>query len=827
MARELLYADVILPLALQGTFTYCVPEDMINRVKPGARVVVSFGKRRLFSALVYRLHNRPPQNFQVKDILQVIDEHPIVQPQQIRLWEWISEYYMCSLGEVMDAALPSGLKMESDTFVTSVSEIEELELTNEELTLIHILGQKRKFTIQQLAEKSGLRHPMAIIKSMLERNLLYVSEEIESEYQPKTELFLSINPEYSNEKKLCELLDSLKRAPAQQRVILAIAAQTKNSENATVTRVPRKLLLHKLNITTGVINALLSKGILIQQVDEATRLAENESQQKDDAPQPLADFQIKAIDEIRKNFEQHDVVLLHGVTSSGKTEIYMHLIDEMLHSGKQILYLLPEIALTTQIINRLRKVFGNKIGVYHSRFSDSERVEVYLRMLGKNTNQPQYGVILGVRSSVFLPFENLGLVIIDEEHENTFKQYNPAPRYHARDTAIVMAKHAGAKVLLGTATPSVESYFNSKIGKYGLVAISERYSGLELPKTEVVNIREAWLRKKMKSHFSEKLLTAIEQALLNKEQVILFQNRRGYAPFMECADCGWVPHCEHCDVTLTYHKHSNQLVCHYCGYGIEQPGACLACGSTNLQPKGFGTEKIEDELSIFFPSAVIERIDLDSTRSKSSYDRIITNFELGKVDILVGTQMVTKGLDFERVSLVGVLNADNMLNFPDFRAFERSFQLLTQVSGRAGRKGKRGLFILQTAQPQHPIIRQVVEHDFESFFNWQLAERKKFNYPPFFRLVRISLKHKDRNVLNLAADLLSKTLRHSLNNNVLGPEAPIIPRVQGLYILEILVKIGRELPISRIKQFIGHSVYMLRQNKDTASVIASIDVDPY
>lgn len=817
-----LYADVILPLALQATYTYSVPFEMEKMIQPGVRVVVSFGQRRLYSALVYRVHTEKPQVQQVKDILQVIDTTPIVLPSQYKLWEWLAEYYMCSLGEVMKAALPSGLKMESDTYISS-GEFDEIDLSDEEMTLIHLLGQKRKLTIQQLTQKSGLKHPMSVIKSMLERKLLYITEDIESDYRPKTENYIALAPEYSDEKKLCELIDSLKRAPAQQRLILAIASQATTPNDLSTARVLRKTLLEKVNVSASVLKLLIDKGYIVQDEVETSRIDNANSDPATRNPLALEDFQVNALNEIQNQFSSHDIVLLHGVTSSGKTELYIHLINQALQNGKQVLYLLPEIALTTQIINRLRKVFGNRVGVYHSKFSDSQRVEVYLKML----SEEPFDVILGVRSSIFLPFSNLGLVIVDEEHENTFKQYNPAPRYHARDTAIVLAKQLGAKVLLGTATPAVETYFNAKSGKFGLVKMLERFSGLELPRTIVVDTRDARKRKRMKSHFSDTLLSAIENALSQKEQVILFQNRRGYAPFIECADCGWVPHCEHCDVTLTYHKYTNQLTCHYCGFGMEQMGSCLACGSTNLQPKGFGTEKVEDELSVFFPDAVIERIDLDSTRSRSSYERIISGFEQGKIDILVGTQMVSKGLDFDRVSLVGILNADNMLNFPDFRAFERSFQLITQVSGRAGRKGKQGLVIIQTAQPNNPVIKSVTGNNFFTFWEWQLAERNRFHYPPFYRLVRITLKHKDKHHLEDTAENLVKTLRHSLGENVLGPEPPIISRVQGLYILEILVKIKREQPLQRIKEFIKYSITMLKQKRETSTVVIAIDVDPY
>lgn len=816
------YVDVILPLALQGTFTYSVPAELLLKVKPGVRVVVSFGKRKLYAALVYRVHSVRPEGYQVKEIIQVIDASPLVLPEQLKLWEWIAEYYMCSLGEVMKAALPSGLKMESDTYVAS-SDVDKIDLSDEELTITHLLGQKRKLTIQQLAEKSGLKHSMSIIKSMLERKLLFISEELEADYQPKIENYLTLSPEYHDEKKLCELIDSLKRAPAQQRLILAIASQANKPNELQTARVLRKALLTKVDVSASALKTLIDKGIVMQEEVTTSRLDEGNGNDTSRKPIQLESFQSNALAEIKNNLSINDVVLLYGITSSGKTEIYIHLIDEMVQNGKQVLYLLPEIALTAQIINRLRKVFGGKVGIYHSKFSDAERVEVYLKMVSEDP----YGIILGVRSSIFLPFKHLGLIIVDEEHENTFKQFNPAPRYQARDTAIVLAKQVGAKVILGTATPTVETFYNARNGKYGLVQIMERYSGLELPETKVIDTRVARKRKQMKSYFSDTLLNAIETALAQKEQVILFQNRRGYAPFIECADCGWVPHCEHCDVTLTYHKYTNQLTCHYCGYAIEQPGSCLACGSTNLQPKGFGTEKVEDDLALFFPEAVIERIDLDSTRSRSAYERIISGFEQGKIDILVGTQMITKGLDFDRVSLVGILNADNILNFPDFRAFERSFQLFTQVSGRAGRKGKRGLVIIQTAQPDHPVIKSVVDNNFISFWEWQLTERNRYRYPPFYRLIRITLRHKSKELLENAAESLAKTLKHSLGENVLGPEPPIIPRIQGLHITEILVKIKRDGTIPRIKDFIGHSILMLRQNKKTAPILVSVDVDPY
>ena len=616
----------------------------------------------------------------------------------------------------------------------------------------------------------------------------------------------------------------MKRAPSQQKLIIALLSLADNPKEMLNFRVSKKLIQERVDVSTGVLAALIQKGVLVQEEQTVSRL----SSSNDDIFRPanLNKTQKEALLSIQEMFQTQNVVLLHGVTSSGKTEVYIHLIQDAISKGQQVLYLLPEIALTAQIINRLRKIFGNRVGVYHSKFSDSQRVEVYNGVLATETNLANFDIILGVRSSVFLPYRNLGLIIVDEEHENTYKQYNPAPRYNARDAAIVLASIHNAKILLGTATPSIETYFNARTGKYGLVELSERYLGMELPMIIVVDVRDARKRKQMKSHFSDVLLREIDRALANNEQVILFQNRRGFAPFIECGECAWVPHCDHCDVTLTYHKSTNQLVCHYCGYSYQQPHECLACGSSNLQPKGFGTEKVEDELSIFFPNAVIERVDLDSTRSRTAYERIIGEFESGHINILIGTQMITKGLDFDRVSLVGILNADNMLNFPDFRAFERSFQLMSQVSGRAGRKGRKGLVVMQTAQPEHPVIKQIIQHDYLEHYASQIEERKNFHYPPYYRLINISLKHKDKELLNQASDFVAKGLRHNLGDNLLGPEPPLIGRVQGLFIMNILVKINREQPLARIKELINYYINGLKQRKELYALVASIDVDP-
>lgn len=817
------FVDVILPLALPRFYTYSIPSNLESEIKPGMRVVVSFGKKKLYAALVYKVHQQAPEKYQTKEILQLIDDEPIVLPNQLKFWEWIAEYYMCTVGEVMKAALPSALKMESDTYVDK-TDLEEIDLTDNEQIILHLLDSKKKLTIQDIISKVDFKNPMGVIKTLLNKQVLSINEEIENEYQAKFEFYISLAQEYRTNDALNSLLDGMKRAPAQQKLILGLLSLSDNPNEIANFRVSKKLILEKVDVSPGVLATLIGKGILVQEEQAVSRLSTTENETFN--PATLNETQSEANIQIQKKFKEYNVILLHGVTSSGKTEVYIHQIQDTINQGKQVLYLLPEIALTAQIINRLRKIFGNRVGVYHSKFSDSQRVEVYNGVLATESTLANFDIILGVRSSVFLPYRNLGLIIIDEEHENTYKQYNPAPRYNARDAAIVLASIHGAKVILGTATPSIETYFNARTGKYALVELTERYRGIEMPEITVVDVRDARKRKQMKSHFSDKLLNEIEKALTNNEQVILFQNRRGFAPFIECGECAWVPHCEHCDVTLTYHKSTNQLVCHYCGYSYQQPHECLACGSPNLQPKGFGTEKVEDELGIFFPNAVIERVDLDSTRSRTAYERIIGEFELGKINILIGTQMITKGLDFDRVSLVGILNADNMLNFPDFRAFERSYQLMSQVSGRAGRKGRRGLVILQTAQPNHPIIHQIIKHDYLEHYATQIEERKSFNYPPFFRLINLSLKHKDKELLNKAAEFVAKGLRHSLGDNVLGPEPPLVSRVQGLFIMNILVKINREQNLARVKELINYYINGIKQQKEFYALVISVDVDP-
>lgn len=822
-----MFVEVILPLALPKLYTYSVPVENREQVKPGVRVVVQFGKKKLYSAIVYSIHNNAPEAYQTKDILQVIDTEPLVSESQLLFWEWMAKYYMCTIGEVMKAALPSRLKMESETIISlGESPADSIKLTNAENDIVRILEENLTISIQQLISKVDLTNPLGVVKTLLEKNVISIAETIESAYKPKFENYVRLHTSLKTDTDVNAVIDTLTKAPMQQKLLMAFLALAISSNGKFTQWIAKKDLMQKANASSAAFNALVEKNIFEVETREVSRLIINNDESESNLQ--LTEVQQIAYQSIINEFEQKSVVLLFGVTSSGKTEIYINLIKDQLLSGKQVLYLLPEIALTAQIINRLKKFFGNRVGVYHSKFSDNQRVEVYQNLMNDGVDQtkPAYDIILGVRSSIFLPFKRLGLVIVDEEHENTFKQFNPAPRYHARDSAIVLAQSQGAKVLLGTATPSVESFYNAQVSKYGLVTLSQRYKDVSLPEIVVVDTLLARKKKQMKSMFAPQLIDSISEALSNGEQVILFQNRRGYSPFVECDDCAWIPQCKHCSVSLTLHKKGNELVCHYCGYSIQNLNACMACGSTRLSTKGFGTEKVEDELSIFFPSSVVERLDLDSTRSRNSYERIISDFEAGKVDILVGTQMVTKGLDFDRVSLVGILNADNMLNFPDFRAHERSYQLMAQVSGRAGRKFKQGKVLVQTSNPQHPIINQVVNNNYEMLFKQQLVDRKTYHYPPYYRLIRISLKHRDLKVLEFAAEQLGSNLRARFKERVLGPEEPVINRIQNFFIRDLLIKLERKVDLGNAKLAIQREIDRILEYNPYRGIFILPDVDP-
>jgi len=821
MFSESSFADVILPFALPWLFTYAIPDELKVSTAVGKRAVVQFGQRKYYTAVIARIHNKAPEDIEIKEILSILDEKPLVSSLQLQFWKWISEYYMCSLGEVMKAALPTGLKLESETniFYNPSGENED-DLTSTEFLVLEAIRSQNRISIKDLSGKLNKKNILAVIKSLYEKGTIVLEESLKAGYAPKKEIYVQLTITARDEVFLNNCLDNLQKAKKQFELLSAYIRLSGNFDEGPVVQVKKKVLLESAGQSAATFNKLVEKGIFEVYKQDINRLGDLKTTLSE--MPVLSGAQNDALQKMNEGFKNKDVVLLHGITSSGKTEIYFHLIKKVIDEGRQVLYLLPEIAITAQIINRLRTYFGNKVGIYHSKFSDNERVEIFNRL--NSSVQDGYQIILGVRSSVFLPFNNLGLVIVDEEHENTFKQFDPAPRYNARDSAIVLAKLHNAKVVLGSATPSIESYHNSVTGKYLLVELKERYRNVKLPELRLVNLRIAKKKGHMNSHFSTELLDEIENCLKQSKQVILFQNRRGFSPIIECMDCGWVPKCKHCDVTLTYHKFQNQLVCHYCDYSTGVIRKCAECGQSNLQTVGFGTEKIEEELALMFPASRISRMDLDSTRTKHAHEDIISDFENQRINILIGTQMVTKGLDFENVGLVGILNADQMLNYPDFRAFERSFQLIVQVSGRAGRKEKQGLVIIQTSSPAHPIIQYVLKNDYPSMFNEQIEERNLFGYPPLFRLVRFTVKHRNEEICINAANNLANILKNIMGKRVVGPDKPLIGRIQNMYLRNILLKIEREAPVSKLKLHFAAAVKDL--NESFKSLQVSIDVDP-
>ncbi|MFN4234756.1 MAG: primosomal protein N' [Bacteroidia bacterium] len=826
-----LFVDVIVPLPLQSLFTYRVPRDWNEMVHVGKRVVVQFGKNKLYTAIIYKIHDKPPLQYEAKYIENILDEHPIITAPQLKLWEWMANYYMCALGEVMNAALPSGLKLSSETKIVLNPAFNDADCLNDKEYLIYeALTLKHVLSMQEVAEILELKQVHRVIKSMLEKAAIRVQEEIKEKFKPRIESFVKLNPIYlQDERLLKEAFDKLeKKAPKQLEVLMAYIHHSKCfSENPI--EIKKSFLNESVEGADAAIKSLVKKNILELYEVETGRLKQDESITT--ANIIFSEHQQKAFDEIKKSFTEKDIVLLHGVTSSGKTEIYIRLIEEVLQQGKQVLYLLPEIALTAQIINRLQKHFGKNVGVYHSKYNENERVEIWNNVLAQANNsiyaqQEPYKVILGARSALFLPYSNLGLVIVDEEHESSFKQFDPAPRYHARDAALVLASIHKAKTLLGSATPAIETYFNAQSGKYGLVELFQRYGGIQMPEILIADIKDNTRKKKMHGIFTELLFQAIGEALENKQQIILFQNRRGYAPIYQCQTCGWIPMCKSCDVSLTYHKHQHKLICHYCGYNESVPKKCGACGSNDIRMKGFGTERIEDEISLLFPNARVARLDLDTSRTKNAHKQIINDLEDQRIDILVGTQMVTKGLDFDNVALVGILNADSLLNYPDFRSFERSYQLMAQVAGRAGRKNKRGKVIIQTWQPQHPIIQQVVDNNYLGMYTSELHQRLEFKYPPYYKLIQLTLKHKEIEPLNEASKFLADKLKEKFGKRVLGPEFPAIARIRNLYLKNILIKIEREASTKQAKNVIQELIDEFYTHAEFKSVKIFADVDP-
>jgi primosomal protein N' (replication factor Y) len=824
MAKKDKYADIILPLSVSGTFTYKIPDGLGEQVKIGMRVIVPFGQKKFYSGIIIRLHHSPPEGFKIREIKSVIDSFPVVNSFQLDFWNWIGKYYLCFPGEVMNASVPSGLKMESET-VISLKKIPDKNIRTEpeELKLMTVLEYRDRISLKDLKKRTGIKNPEKWLDGLKEKGIISVEEQIKERYHPKTETYIGLNDACRGKDKLDHLLNSFGRAPKQYNLLLAFLNLSDSTPDST-SRIKKQELRAVPEFSDSAFRALVKKNILKLQNREVTRLELSEKPVSE--PHPLTPMQQLALDEIRKSFRAGKVALLHGITSSGKTEIYFHLIKEQLSLGKQVLYLLPEIVLTAQIVRRLKAVFGNQAGIYHSRYSDAERVETYYHLLGVS-GKNSIKIILGARSAVFLPFNNLGLIIVDEEHENTYKQSEPAPRYHARDAAIVLAGLHGADVVLGTATPSFETYYNALSGKYNLIRLNERYHQIELPEVRIVNLREQYRKKLMKSHFSPVLLNEIREVLQKKQQVILFQNRRGFSLYLECVSCGWIPYCRRCDVSLTYHKQEGRLVCHYCGYSIRVPGECPECHEAALRTRGFGTEKIEEELAVFFPDAGIVRFDLDTAHSKKQYEKIIIDFEEEKTDILIGTQIVSKGLDFNNVGLVGILNADNLLNFPDFRAYERSFQLLSQVAGRAGRKYKKGLVVLQTSDPENIVIKNVLSNDYEAIYKNQIAERKLFKYPPFYRLIKISLRHRNIDILDAAAKEMADELSGITGIHILGPQYPIIRRVKNWNIQDILIKIPRTIHLYETKK----KVHQMLLNYGIAGKYKGLhvipDVDPY
>ena len=764
------YADLILPLPLQGTFTYAVPAQMQAVVKVGMRVLVPFGRNKTYLGIVARLHDRQPQGYEVKPISQLMDEEPIVTPEQLKLWQWIADYYLSPIGDVYKAALPAGLKAEDG-------------------------------------------------------------------YRPKTETYIRLTPAYQNETALHVALNVLARAPKQLEAFTAYLElsgwdqieEMRNEQVDQISEITREELLNASHASATTLQQLEKRGMLETYEIEVGRLNHG-GEYHPELIKQLNEAQQTAYNQILMSMMKKPVTLLHGVTSSGKTEIYIHLIQQALERKEQVLYLLPEIALTVQMMQRLQRVFGNRLGIYHSKYSDAERVEIWQKQLSKNP----YDVILGARSAVFLPFQRLGLVIIDEEHETSYKQQDPAPRYHARSAAIMLAhlcqqptpNSQQPRVLLGTATPSLESYHNAKTGKYGLVELKERYQGIELPEIQVVDIADLQHRKMMAGPFSPLLLNKVREALERGEQAILFQNRRGFAPLIECKQCGWVPHCQHCDVSLTYHRQMNQLTCHYCGFTYRVPTECPCCGSTELRTRGFGTEKIEEQVREVFPEARVARMDLDTTRTRNAYERIIMDFGAGRTNILIGTQMISKGLDFDKVSVVGILNADSMLNYPDFRAYEHAFMMMSQVSGRAGRKGKRGLVILQTKSKDVPVIQQVVRNDYLALYRDLIAERQAFHYPPYYHLVYVYLRHRSDDVVNTASIEMGSRLRQWFSGRVLGPDKPSVAKVKSQNIRKLVLKLENGIDMKKVREYLLLAQSQMLTDKRYNSLQIYYDVDP-
>ena len=814
------FVEVILPLSLAKTFTYSVSETEYHYIKKGMRVAVPFGKSKIYTALVIELHQNAPTLYDAKEIHLILDEKPLVTQIQIDHWQWIASYYMCAIGDVFRGAIPSALLLESETVISQKQDIhvDESQLSDDEYLIYQALQQQSSLKVQDIISILNKKSVFPILQKLIDKNILVLQEEMLETYKPKLVRYVRLNKEYDSNSGLEHLLQTLKSATKQKEVILSYF-QLSATEKKPITV---KKLAETSHTTSTIIKSLIDKNIFEEYYLQEDRV--NFNGNPNEGQLILSTPQENAFNSIKESLSNKEVCLLHGVTASGKTEIYIKLIEEYLAHGKQVLYLLPEIALTTQLVGRLRAHFGNKVAVFHSKYSNNERVEVWNQVLNKSEKAQ---IVIGARSALFLPFQDLGFVIVDEEHEQTYKQVDPAPRYHARDAAIVLAGLQKAKVLLGSATPSIESYSNAKSGKFGLVSLIERYGNVTMPEIELVDLKDKYFRKKMTGHFSEVLIEEISNSLTLGEQVILFQNRRGYSPLLECLTCGHVPQCQQCDVSLTYHKHKNQLRCHYCGYSIAKPTNCHACSSVNLTTKGFGTEQIQQELVELFPSHKIGRMDQDTTRGKFGFEKIIDSFKNSEIDILVGTQMLGKGLDFDNVTLVGIMNADNLLYHPDFRAYERSFQMMAQVSGRSGRSEKQGKVIIQTYTPLHNTIQQVTRNDYESMYKEQVLEREIYKYPPFYKLIKLTLKHRDYEKLKEGSMWLYQVMQQSLPMPVLGPEEPAISRIRNEYIRTIMVKIPSATSIVTTKNTLQKILNSFEAVAAYRSIRVIVNVDFY
>lgn len=824
-SRKTLFAELLLPVPIPRLFTYRVPLNLNDAIRVGQRAIVQFGDRKVITGLVFRIHENPPTDFEVKSILELLDDFPTVNETQLKLFQWIADYYMCTLGEVMNAALPAGLKLSSESMVQIHPGFDQdtttLDFSEKESMLLTKL-QQGTMTYTEIAKFLGVRYIYSILKSLASKEAIILFEEVKEKFKPRTEKRIRLTESANSAPALEALFTKLSSKPKQEAILLKYLQDVPVLQNPDANKngISKKILLEG-DMSESSISTLIKNEVLEEFETVVPRFGFSDA--KEAQPILLSEEQERVRREIMKSFDTHAATLLHGITGSGKTEIYINLIRKALDSDTQVLYLLPEIALTTQIVQRLKNIFGAAMGVYHSRFSDNERVEVWNGVL-----MGKFKFVVGVRSSIFLPFDNLGLIIVDEEHDPSYKQHEPAPRYHARDVAMMLGRLHHAKVLLGSATPSVESYFHGRENRYGLVALQKRFGEAQLPAIVLADIGRERKMKTLKGEFSQVLLKQIAEALSRKEQVIIFQNRRGYSPMMSCEDCGWVPKCVNCAVSLTYHQYRHALVCHYCGYKEAAPAQCPTCTSTRIRTVGYGTEKLEEELSVFFPDAHVQRMDLDTTRSKTGYDTILTQFENGETDILVGTQMVTKGLDFDRVSLVGVFNADRMMHFPDFRSYERAYQLITQVSGRAGRRAKQGQVVIQTSNINHPVLKFILANDFESFFAREIDDRRQHDYPPFTRLIEITLRHTDKKVCREASQMLAALLRESLPGiRIMGPGEPMIAKIRNQFLMAILIKVLRgKKDLTEVKANILKCIELIGKEKKFRNVRVVADVDP-